>query len=93
MHVWDQRPCFLTTAHTDADLETVVRAFAESLEELQAGGLLEGGADPESATASAQAAEPPVPGARLGRTPEGDAAWFVADPERPGKYLQVAADR
>ena len=92
VHVWDQRPCFLTTAHTEADLDTVVRAFAESLEELQAAGLLEGGTEAKPAPDSAEAATPPVPGARLGRTPEGEAAWFVADPERPGKYLQVAAD-
>jgi hypothetical protein len=35
------------------------------------------------------AAEPPVQGARLGRTPKGDAAWFVPDPERAGKYLML----
>jgi len=33
---------------------------------------------------------PVVPGARLGRTPEGDPAWYVADPQRPGAYLKVA---
>ncbi|MBN1866414.1 amino acid adenylation domain-containing protein [Candidatus Sumerlaeota bacterium] len=33
--------------------------------------------------------EPPVPGARLGRDPQGNPAWFVPDPDRPGKYLRV----
>ncbi len=32
---------------------------------------------------------PPVPGAKLGRDANGNPAWFVADPERPGKYLMV----
>jgi acyl transferase domain-containing protein len=32
---------------------------------------------------------PPVPGARLGRDAQGRPAWFVPDPNRPGKYLQV----
>ena len=32
---------------------------------------------------------PPVPGAMLGRDPEGNPAWYVTDPERPGKYLMV----
>jgi acyl transferase domain-containing protein len=32
---------------------------------------------------------PPVPGARLGRDSQGRPAWFVPDPNRPGKYLQV----
>jgi hypothetical protein len=30
-----------------------------------------------------------VPGARLGRDNEGNPAWFIADPDQPGKYLQV----
>ncbi len=34
--------------------------------------------------------EPPVPGAKLGRDPDGKPAWYVSDPDRPGKYLQVA---
>lgn len=32
---------------------------------------------------------PPIPGARLGRDAAGNEAWFVPDPDRPGKYLQV----
>ena len=31
----------------------------------------------------------PVPGARLGRDAAGNEAWFVPDPDRPGKYLLV----
>ena len=34
-------------------------------------------------------AEPPVPGARPGHDADGRDAWFVPDPARPGKYLQV----
>jgi amino acid adenylation domain-containing protein len=33
-------PCFLTTAHSDADVATLVRAFDESIREMQAGGIL-----------------------------------------------------
>src|SRR6266404_3856805 len=33
-------PCFLTTAHSDADIATIVRAFDESIAEMQAGGIL-----------------------------------------------------
>jgi hypothetical protein len=33
----------------------------------------------------------PQPGARLGRDPEGTPAWYVSDPGRPGKYLQVGS--
>ncbi len=30
-----------------------------------------------------------ISGARLGRDAAGNEAWFVPDPNRPGKYLQV----
>ena len=33
----------------------------------------------------------PVAGARLGRDADGNAAWFVPDPERAGKYFRVEA--
>jgi amino acid adenylation domain-containing protein len=32
---------------------------------------------------------PPLPGARLGRDAQGNPSWFVPDPNRPGKHLQV----
>ncbi|HEY8922776.1 MAG TPA: hypothetical protein VIU64_00275, partial [Polyangia bacterium] len=31
----------------------------------------------------------PPAGARLGRDASGRPAWFVPDPSRPGKYIQV----
>ncbi|MCA9583241.1 MAG: hypothetical protein KC416_15685, partial [Myxococcales bacterium] len=40
----------------------------------------------------AQSAEaPPVPGAKLGKDPEGNPAWFAPDPDRPGKYIRVGS--
>jgi glutamate-1-semialdehyde aminotransferase len=77
VHVWEGRCWFLTTAHTDADLELVFQAFRDTIAEMQAADFLPGGA------------EPPVPGARLGHDADGRDAWFVPDPARPGKYLQV----
>jgi acyl transferase domain-containing protein len=35
------------------------------------------------------AAQPLVPGARIGREPDGRPAWFVPNPEKPGRYLKV----
>ncbi len=77
VHVWEGRCWFLTTAHTDADLELVFEAFRDTIAEMQAADFLPGGA------------EPPVPGARRGHDAEGREAWFVADPARPGEYLRV----
>ena len=33
-----------------------------------------------------------VPGARKGRDEAGQEAWYVPDPERPGKYLRVEVE-
>ncbi len=35
IHLWEGRPCFLSTAHTKADVDKVVTAFAESVAELE----------------------------------------------------------
>ena len=60
VHVWEGRCWFLTTAHTDADLDRVFAAFRETLAEMQAGDFLPGGA------------EPPVAGARRGDDAKGN---------------------
>jgi amino acid adenylation domain-containing protein len=40
-------------------------------------------------TPESMAFEIPMTGARLGRDADGNPAWFVADPDRAGKYLRV----
>ncbi|HYX26130.1 MAG TPA: MupA/Atu3671 family FMN-dependent luciferase-like monooxygenase, partial [Thermoanaerobaculia bacterium] len=40
VYVWEWRNCFLSTAHTDADLDFVARAVGESVAEMQRGGFL-----------------------------------------------------
>ena len=37
------------------------------------------------------ASRPPAPGARLGKDAEGKPAWFVSNPDAPGKYMKVEA--
>ncbi|MDQ3256677.1 MAG: aminotransferase class III-fold pyridoxal phosphate-dependent enzyme, partial [Acidobacteriota bacterium] len=39
VHVLDGFPCFLTTAHTDEDFEFIIRAFTESVQEMQDAGF------------------------------------------------------
>jgi len=100
VHIWNGRPCFLTDAHTKQDLAEVRAAFEKSILELAEMGFLEGVRSPEPekkaapvvAAAKVVSSEPPVAGARLGRDPQGNPGWFVPDPDRPGKYLQVGAD-
>lgn len=42
IHIQEGYPCFLTTAHSDRDLETIEQAFRETILELQANGILPG---------------------------------------------------
>ena len=42
-----------------------------------------------NASAAMDAAHPIIPGARLGREPDGRPAWFIADPARSGRFLKV----
>ena len=40
IHVWEGRPLYFTTAHTDVDFDHIVRAFTEAVAEMQAAGFL-----------------------------------------------------
>lgn len=88
VHIWDGFPCFLTIAHGETEVKFIVDAYKSAVREMQAGGFLPGGA-PEAKDVF-DASKPPVPGARLGRDSEGNPAWFVANPDSPGKYLQLS---
>jgi amino acid adenylation domain-containing protein len=87
VHIWEYRPCFFTLAHSDEDIEFVARAFKDSVAELQGRRLLPGKTIQNNGKIDRNS--PPQPGARLGKDPEGNPAWYIPDPERPGKYLQV----
>jgi amino acid adenylation domain-containing protein len=93
VHAWDHRPCFFTLSHSETDIELVIKAFKESVAEMQAIGFLpkaKGLSNGHSIEASDRG-HPPQPDARLGRDPEGNPAWYIPDLERPGKYLQVSS--
>ncbi|WP_240732631.1 MULTISPECIES: polyketide synthase [Dyella] len=89
IHVLDNFPCFFTTAHSEADFNAIARAFRESILELQEAEFLPRHKNVEAV--AFDAARPPVAGARLGKDAEGHPAWFVPNPEAPGKYMRVSA--
>jgi amino acid adenylation domain-containing protein len=60
IHLLESFPCFLTTAHTDADIDRIVRAFEETIAEMQAGGALELPATEIAARSSQSAAQGPT---------------------------------
>ncbi|MCP4214103.1 MAG: aminotransferase class III-fold pyridoxal phosphate-dependent enzyme, partial [bacterium] len=39
VYIWEWRNCFLSTAHSDDDLEFIIRAVKETVQELEAGGF------------------------------------------------------
>ncbi len=86
IHIWEYRPCFLTLAHTEADIEQVIQSFKEAVAELQSLGFLPGSTTEMN---SPSMLHPPMPGARLGKDPDGMPAWYIPDPRRPGKYQRV----
>lgn len=88
VHILDNFPCFMTTAHTQQDIATIKSAFKESVAELQEAELL-----PRRAVAKPDfdPSHPPVPNARLGRDRDGQPAWFVPDPMAQGKYTRFQA--
>ena len=72
IHILDNFPCFLTTAHTEADIDSLKTAFRESLAEMQESGFL-----PRrmSAVGGFDIHAPPAPGARLVRDASGRPCW------------------
>ncbi|HEX4509112.1 MAG TPA: aminotransferase class III-fold pyridoxal phosphate-dependent enzyme, partial [Burkholderiaceae bacterium] len=89
VHILDNFPCFMTTAHTPQDIAIIKSAFRESVAELQAAEFLPRRAPQEAQAMDMDMTRPPVPGARLGRGPDGQARWYAPDPAAPGKFVPV----
>ncbi|HSY25503.1 MAG TPA: amino acid adenylation domain-containing protein [Polyangiaceae bacterium] len=90
IHILDGFPCFFTTAHSDTDVDTIVNAYKAAVLEMQESEFFPQPKAKAAATAPTfDATRPPVPGARLGRDPDGAPAWFVPNPREPGKYVKV----
>jgi glutamate-1-semialdehyde aminotransferase len=81
VHVWDGRPCYMTLAHTEADLATVIETFKQAIVAMQEGGFY-----PQPVVQN-RADVPPAPGARLGRDAKGNPTWYVPDPANPTRHI------
>jgi hypothetical protein len=88
VHILDNFPCFFTSAHSEADFQQITQAWKDSVIELQEADFL----PRRTATARTvmDAREPPVPGARIGREPDGRPAWFVQVPGQPGSFTKAS---
>ncbi|AWM32568.1 polyketide synthase [Hymenobacter nivis] len=92
LHIWDGFPCFMTEAHTDADVTLIADLLLASVREMQEAGFFSAALAPGPVPAAHSSAlslnQPPAPGARLGRDRNGNPAWFIANGQA-GEYIQV----
>ncbi|WP_068774945.1 non-ribosomal peptide synthetase [Paenibacillus sp. FJAT-26967] len=89
IYIWEGRNCFLSTAHTEEDIASIVRAVKESVSELRRGGFLPdlppGGGGPDKA--AVPELQPQEAGADfqenvLALTPDQKQLWFASVSER-----------
>ena len=74
LHIQDGFPCFLTTAHSDADLRHIFQAFSESVAELNAVGILGHRGERAAPVTRRSRSRRRGPGAGAHREPDGDLA-------------------
>lgn len=87
--IWDHRPCLLTIQHTQEHIDGFVKAFRETIIELQSQGLLSGEGFKKHGQPSLNTILQDHPEARPGKDRSGNPGIFIADPMNPGRFLQV----
>ncbi len=87
IHMQQYRPNFLTTEHSDADVEKILTTFKHSLAELIAHGLISGNEVKAKKYLSSNQSIPSR--ARLGKNAEGQPAYFIEDTNNRGQYIEV----
>ncbi|MBC8082777.1 MAG: amino acid adenylation domain-containing protein [Hymenobacter sp.] len=93
IHIWDGFPCFMTEAHTLEEVDLIVSHCIESANDMVEAGFFVSSTTSARTLPKLHAAtptnNPPIPGAKLGRDADGNPAWFISNPELPGKYLKI----
>ncbi|SFM53927.1 polyketide synthase [Marinobacter zhejiangensis] len=73
IHIWDARPMFITLAHSEDDIQAIVQAFKDAMDDMISMDFFPATSD----SSHTPTQKPPVEGARLGRDEAGKAAWYV----------------
>jgi amino acid adenylation domain-containing protein len=94
IHIWDGFPCYMTEAYTEDDLLHLINTCKECADELIAAGFFKSESNIDSTLHkpkqyTKELNQPPVEGARLGMDKSGNPAWFVADKNKVGEYVQI----
>ncbi|MFS2167462.1 aminotransferase class III-fold pyridoxal phosphate-dependent enzyme [Variovorax sp. Varisp62] len=84
VHILDNFPCFLTSAHSAEDIAFIQNAFKESVAEMQESGFL-----PRRAVAVAgfDAHKPTEEGSVLARDIDGQPFWYVPGAPTPSQHI------
>jgi hypothetical protein len=84
VHILDNFPCFLTSAHSAEDIAFIQQAFKESVAEMQESGFL-----PRRASAPTRfdVRKPVEEGSVLARDVDGQPFWYVPDATAPNTHL------
>ncbi len=94
IHTYDHRNQVMTTAHTEAVFDEMFKAYIGGIEQMQKDGLLGRIGEPvklglaDTRPGAIWYAQPEAH-ARLGRAADGNPAWFIPDPARPGHFVQL----
>ncbi|MFD1141738.1 polyketide synthase [Larkinella insperata] len=93
IHILDGFPCFITAAHTDQEVDLIIKTCLEGIHQMTEAGFFKRNLPSNSLKDNAlpyrSSDTPPVPGAKLGRDRAGNPGWFIENPDLPGKYLRV----
>ena len=76
VHILDNFPCFLTSAHSQEDIAAIQRAFKESVAEMQESGFLPRRA---AVVTGFDVRKPSQEGSVLARDVDGQPFWYVPD--------------
>ena len=88
IYIQENRPIFLTLAHSDGEIQAVIDAFCDSVKSLQQAGFF-GQIVTATDTHLSEHPEnqPPLPGAKLGRDTQGNPGWYFQDQQTGGYQL------
>jgi amino acid adenylation domain-containing protein len=86
IYTWEGRNCALSTAHTDADLEHIVRAVKESIAELRSGGFFRPDDRPTERGSHHTSAPAPIQKLPLTTAQRGIWALCQLDPSTSGAF-------
>ncbi|TKB99643.1 polyketide synthase [Pedobacter cryotolerans] len=93
IHILDGFPCFITEATSNDDIEMIINAFVQSLDEMIEAGFFPSLHQPNQnynpLAVVIDSSNPPFAGAKLGKDKEGNPAWFIKDPSNEHQYLQL----